>query len=515
MRALSFRRSLVAIAFASLAPVTSHAQGTTAVAELLAAGDEAWAAAKYDDALRLYGDVLRRDSTSARAVFRVGTLLAWRNDFDRSVALFRKYLTLAPGDADGRVALARTLAWRGDYRQALAVCDSVLAGNADNRDAALLAAQTTAWSGHLVAAAARYDRWLGRHPNDAEGWNGLAQVWQWSGRPERARDALRRALAADPTNATVLAQLAVTEVALAPSVEPGITSTDDSDQNRTLTYLVRTGFVAPWHARVQADASFRSADLEAVHGTSATVRAVSSWNPIDAAWTMRGELGLAQLDGTDGGATRSSHTAPIASVRLSGRIASRISLGADVSHSPFDETAALIFSGIESTSLGGDADITLPARLSLGGEGGWTRLTGGTSPNTRVAGSGALRWSFTRAFSVAAGARAFGYDHAAADGYFAPKHYLLAEASGRWHLGGELGWALDTELGLGHQRITAFDDSNASRFADRFTVTAAYRPAPGVEWSVGGGFANVASPTTVSSADYRSYSVTIKSRLRI
>jgi hypothetical protein len=236
---------------------------------------------------------------------------------------------------------------------------------------------------------------------------------------------------------------------------------------------------------------------------------------LDGAWTVRGELGIAQLDGDDGGGTRTTHTEPLASARISGKLASRISLGAGVSHAAFDETAALIFSGIASTTIDGDVDVALRPRLSLGGGGGWTRLAGGSSPNSRLAGSGALRWSATKALSVALAIRAFGYDHSAADGYFAPKRYLLAEGSARLHLGSDLGWGLESELGLGHQRITAFDDSNAARFAQRCTVAAAYRPAPGVEWSLGGSFANVASPTTISSADYRAYSVTLKGRLRL
>ena len=511
----SLRLALFACSLACLVRTSADAQSASRVSDVLAAGDQAWSEGKHDDALRLYSEVLSRDSTSGRALFRVATLLSWKNDLDHSISLFRRYLALSPGDAGGRLALARVLAWRGDFQEALATCDSVLATNHDDRDAALLAAQVTAWSGRLESAAVRYDRWLGEHPRDAEGWSGLAQVWRWAGRPEHARQALQHALAIEPTNATALAQSAQVDAELSPSAEPGITSTDDSDQNRTITYLVRAGVAAPWSARLQTDASFRTADFGVAHGTSATLRAASSWAPIEAGWMLRGELGLAQLDGTDGAGSRSAHTAPLGSLHLSDRPAHWLSLGADVARAPFDETAALIYSGIASTTVEGDADVSLRPRVSLGGGGGWTRLSGGSGLNNRVGGSGALRWSVSKALSVAAGVRTFGYDHAAADGYFAPKRYLLAEGSGRLHLGGDLGWTLDSELGLGHQQITAFDDSNAGRFVQRCNVVATYRPAPGVEWSIGGSFANVASPTTISSADYRAYSVTLKGRLRL
>jgi tetratricopeptide (TPR) repeat protein len=513
-----FPGRLLAMFTALIALATSRApaQSEPRLPDVLATADLAWTAGKYDDALRGYADVLSRDSSSARALFRVATLLAWRNEFDRSMLLFRKYLRLAPGDADGRVSLARTLAWNGQYGAALALCDSVARENPRNRDAALLGAQVLAWRGNLEGAAARYDRWLSAHPNDAEGWSLLAQVWTWSGRAEPARRALRRALEAEPSNAAALTQLQWTEVELAPSVEPAVSSTNDSDDNRATTYVVRAGFAAPWSARLLADATYRTADLALKHGTSATLRGSSSWTPLDGRWTLRAALGATRLDGRDApGSATFSRTEPLMSARLSGRIASRLSLGAGVTHASFDETATLIRAGIASTSLEGDADITARPRLSIGGGGGWTRLSGGSGPNTRLAGSGAIRWSVTRALSIAAGVRGFGYDHVASDGYFAPKRYLLAEGSARLHLGGPLGWALESDLGLGHQHITAFDNSAAGRFAQRCSIVGTYRPAPGLEWSVGGSFANVASPTTISSADYRAYSVSIKGRVRL
>ena len=449
MRLPLLRLIVALVALVTLAGARALAQSDTPMRALLAEGDRAWAAASYDDALRAYAEVLRRDSTSTPATFRVATLLAWRHDFGRSIALYRKYLTLAPGNADGRIGLARVLAWRGDYAQALAICDSVLADHPHYQDAALLANQVISWS-----------------------------------------------------------------AARSPSVEPTIISTDDSDRNRTLTYLLSAGISPPWSGRVQADASYRTADLGAAHGTSATLRTSTSWTP-RGAWTLRGDVGAVQLDGTGGGFGQTSHTVPIAMARLSGRVAERIALGAGVGRAAFDETAALIAAGIATTEGEGDLEVTLRPRLSLGGAGGWTRLTGETSSNRRVDGSAAVRWTAATSLSVAAGVRAFGYDHVATDGYFTPQRYLLAEASAHWHLGGDLGWALDSELGLGRQEITVFGDSSTARLAQRYAVTALYRPAPGVEWSIGGSFANLASPITISSADYRAYSLTIRGRVRL
>jgi hypothetical protein len=498
------------------APAPLAAQAELRVSEVLASADEAWSAGKYDVAFERYQIVLRRDSTSARAAFRVATLLAWRNDLDHSVALFRFYLTLAPGDDDGRVGLARSLAWSGRYDQAIAICDSVVSSNPRQRDAALLAAQARAWSGNLRDAIARYQRWLGSHPDDAEAWVALAQSWRWASRAEDARQALEHALSADPRNANAQQQLAWTRVALAASFEPTISSTNDSDDNRSVSYSVRGGLAAPWHARLAGDGSYRIADLATRHGTSATLRAISSYAPLDGQWTLRGELGATRLAATDGsGAADVTHIEPLASARLSGRVAPRLSLGVGASHAAFDETATLMLSGVRTTSIDADADLTIAPRLSLGGGGGWTRLSGGSGPNGRASGSGTLRWSPRSYLSLASSVRGFAYEHPAFDGYFAPKHYVLAELSSRVRLGSDLGWGMEAEVGLGSQTITAFDNSSAARFAQRASASAVYRPAPGLEWVLSGSFANVASPATVSSADYRAYSIALRGRVRL
>ena len=515
-RALRVAYIVLAAAAGALTPTLAWAQGETPIAQLLATGDEAWRAGRFDEALARYTDVLRRDSTSAQAVFRVATMLGWRNELSRSESMFRLYLRLAPGDDDGRVGLARTLAWAGHYDQSVALCDSVLAANPKQRDAALLAAQVRAWSGNLQAAIDLYRGWLSAHPADTDAWMALAQTWQWANRTDEARGALGQALAADPGNTRARTQLEWVNVALTPSLEPTISSSDDSDDNRSTTYQVRAGWHAPWQERLVADGSYRVADLGTRHGTSASLRASSSFTPLNGQWTVRGELGATRLEGSDAPASPSvTHLEPLAVVRVSGRIAHRFSLGIGASRAAFDETATLIQSGIATTSVDADGDLAIARRLTLGGSGGWTRLSGGSGPNSRVAGSGTLRWTARPFVSFAAGIRGFAYEHAAFDGYFAPKRYLLAEASSRLRLGGDLGWALESELGLGNQTITAFDDSHIGRFAQRANVNVLYRPTPGAEWSLSGGFANVASPATVSSADYRFYTVSLKGRVRL
>ncbi|HEX4468089.1 MAG TPA: tetratricopeptide repeat protein, partial [Gemmatimonadaceae bacterium] len=486
------------------------------VADILAAGDQAWSAGRFDDAVERYQAVLEQDSTSLRALFRVATVLGWRHELERSAALFRVYLRLAPRDDDARIGLARTLAWRGEYDQAIALCDSVIARDPRRRDAMQLGAQALAWSGNVHGAISRYERWLSTHPDDAESWVGLANTWRWAGQREQTRQALQHAVAADPHNVDARTQLEFANVALSPSLEPIVSTSDDSDDNRATTYLVRGSLASLLNARVLGDASYRVADFGAEHGTSATLRGASSWAPGDERWMLRAEAGAARVDATDAfGSTHETRVLPLLGVRFADHPTRAITVGASATRAPFDETASLMRAGIATTSVGADAGITLGEQIGLTGDGSWTRLSGGSGPNSRLSGSGSLRWSPAALWSFAASVRSFAYDHAALDGYFTPKGYVLAEMSGRLHLGRELGWALDSELGLGNQTIVGFDNSRAGRFAQRASAAVAYRPAPGFEWSLSGGFANVASPTTISSADYRAYTVSINGRFRL
>ena len=91
------------------------------------------------------------------------------------------------------------------------------------------------WRGDLTGAVARYESWLGTHPDDPEAWAGLGRTRSWAGKPADAAEALRRSLALRPDQEDVRAQLRVMEAAIAPSLEPVVTTTDDSDHNRSTT----------------------------------------------------------------------------------------------------------------------------------------------------------------------------------------------------------------------------------------------------------------------------------------
>jgi len=516
-------------------------------------------------------------SPSSVAVFRLATLRAWDNRLDESVALYRRYVALEPRDAEGRLALARTLAWGGRYASAIAIYDSVIARDATYRDAVLGRAQTLAWAGDFTNALAAYKGWVDAHPtdgaasleyaralswngqladaevlyarmaksgdpaaqkglarvigwrgelqrselawrqvletrpNDAEALTGLAQVLRWQGRQTDAESALQLALQSDPQYGDARALLRWVQADLRPSVTMTAASGDDSDNNRSTTFLLDYIARAWWNGAIGGRYTERSANFSAIDSRADAVNVFARW-----------QLGTWQLRG-DGGVTRHSSSitpSPIRQLTIgsgalhaTGTLGRALTIGMGASRSPFDETALLIANGVVSSEIAGEAELALPARLTLSGAASRARLTGGAQDNARDAFSSTLRWTHNRRWSLAVGARQFGYDTTSADGYFAPRRYILAEASTRARVGGDLGWNADTDLGLGRQSIDFFGFNAGSRLAERVALSAGYRFDPAREISVSGGWANVAAPGQTGGSEYKAYTFALRARM--
>ena len=173
----------------------------------------------------------------------------------------------------------------------------------------------------------------------------------------------------------------------------------------------------------------------------------------------------------------------------------------------------MIAHGVVSSDIAGEAAIALPARFTISGAASRARLTGGTSDNVRNSYSSTLRWSHSRNWSLAVGGRQFGYDTTSADGYFAPRRYTLVEAGGRGHVGGNLGWNADADVGIGRQSVELFGSSTTSRLAERVALSLGYRIDPAREVSASGGYANVAAAGQSTGSEYRWYTFSLRARL--
>lgn len=593
-RLLDFARPSVTLAAAALLAACATSTGRPAVTMgaapgpanhavepasqklVLARADSAWQAGSYLLATSLYETAVVRDSSASLAIFRLATLRAWDNRSDEAVRLFRRYVALNPGYAEGRVALARTLAWGGHYTSALAIYDSVIAQNGTYREAALGRAQTLAWSGQLPLALAEYKRWIADHPTDREAslgyaralsWNGqfddaeamytqlartgdadaqkgLARVIAWRGELQRSEHAWRQVLDIRPNDAEALTGLGqILSLQGRPS---------DAE-----TALQRALQVDPSYGDARALLRWVQADLrpsatitglgtnDSDHNRATTLLVdyarLGWWNTtLGGRYTGR-RANFAAIDsrvdgvdlfarwqpGTweiraDAGVTHHSSTLIVspakapnigsAGLQVSGHLSRALKLGIGASRAPFDETALLIANAVVSSEYSGEGELALPARFTLSAGASRARLTGGSRDNTRDAFSSSLRWAYNRQWSIAVGGRQFGYDTTSTDGYFAPRRYTLGEVSGRGRVGGQLGWNADADIGVGRQSIEFFGSSAGSRLAERAALSAGYRFDPSREISLLSGYANVAAPGQTSTSEYRMYSFALRAR---
>lgn len=482
----------------------------------------AWAG-RYDESLATYEALLLRDRTYRDAALGAAQTQSWAGRSADAVQRYRAWLSSNPGDGEAELALARALSWGGDLAAAESAYAVLASRGTAMPDAEKGIARVAAWRGDLVRSERLWRAFNLRHPADPEGWTGLAQVLRWTGRPALAASALRSALAAEPGYGDARTQLRWVEADLRPAADPTVVYSNDSDRNSSTLYSAQGSVLAPWGARVLVGASARLAELPQgaaiTRGQSYGGRIATRWAPLAGRVTFGGELGVrATRSERAGDAPVPSRTFLVAGARVGAQPWQAITLGLGVSRAPFDETAALIRSGIVTTSTDADLSIALPARLSLSAGVGHTALAGDTSRNTRLASSVALRWSPRRTASLGVAARGFGYDREAREGYFAPRRYQLTELNARASLGRELGWDAEIEGGLGAQRITpwAAGATVNARRAERLAGGVIYRFAPGMELGLTAGYANVAPPQAVEGeTSYRAYTLALRGRLTL
>jgi Flp pilus assembly protein TadD len=544
---------------------------------LLNRADSAWKAESYVLAASLYSTAVARDSSNSLAVFRLATLRSWDNQLVEGIRLYRRYVALEPGDVEGRLSLARAVAWSAQYQPAIAIYDSILVANPSQRDAVLGRAQTLAWSGRLDDAISIYKSWVTAHPtdreasldyaralswngdlgqaekmyadlartgdanaqkglarviawrgdlerserawqqvldirpNDAEALTGLAQTLRWQGRQSDAESALELALQTNPAYSDARALLPWVQADLRPSVVVTGFGSNDSDENRVNGLTVDYANPAWWNTTFGGRYTERRANFVEIDSKVEGADLFGAWQ--HSSWQIRLDGGASRHSSSVGESAVKSQTLANGGVHAAGMLGRMLRVGFGASRSPFDETALLIANGVISSEYSGDAELALPARLSLAGGASYARLTGGTRDNNRSAFSSTLRWKYNRNWSLAVGGREFAYDTTSTDGYFAPRRYVLAEASTRGHIGGELGWNGNADVGLGRQSIDFFGPTSEARLAERAALSLGYRFDPRQEMTLSGSYANVAAAGQSGGSEYKAYSVSLRVRM--
>jgi hypothetical protein len=227
------------------------------------------------------------------------------------------------------------------------------------------------------------------------------------------------------------------------------------------------------------------------------------------------EFAFAQLHSEAPALPATDETLVSGGARVNAQLGSRVSVGAGVQRSPFDEVASSIRTNVALDYADVDATLRLPLRLRAAAttsRGAAIRGAGGS--NGRWGAGASLQWNIARNAAIAATTRAFGYERTATDGYFSPRRFQISQVGARWQSRSDLGWQFGADAAVGRQRLRLRDESDpAQRSAWSVVASAGYRWRPGVEWFSSASHANVAAPgALVGDAEYRYTAFSIGSR---
>jgi len=483
----------------------NYTEGRLALARTIA-----WSG-NYSSSIAIYDSVLAREPTNRDAVLGRAQTLAWAGSLGEALSAYKQWLAAHPTDRVASIEFARALAWNGQMDEAETMYAQLArTGNANAKKGL---ARVIGWRGDLERSERTWRQVLVTDPADPEALTGLAQVLSWQGRQSDAETALQAALRSNPAYGDARALLRWVQADLRPSVSIAGVSVNDSDKNRSTSLVLDYAAGAPWNGTFGARYIERWANFAAIDSRADAASVFGRWQPSSSSWQLRAEAGVTRHSSTFVPATARQQTIANGSLRVSGGVGRSLTVGLLALRAPFDETALMIASGVVSSEIAAEGELALPARFTLSGAASRARLTGGTRENERNAFSSTLRWTHNRRWSLGVGARQFGYDTTSSDGYFAPKKYTLAEVIGRGRLGGNLGWNVDGDVGIGQQKIDFFGSSAGSRLAERFALTAGYRFDPAHEVSASGSYANVAGPGQTSGSEYKYYTFSLRARV--
>ena len=420
--------------------------------------------------------------------------------------MYERWVEAHPRDAEAAELLARTLSWAGRLDEAERLYQVLALGGSPAAERGL--AQLAAWRGDLPQSERRWRAIVVKRPDDAEAWVGLAQVLRWTGRPREARTALKRALAADASNGDAAEQLKWVEAAIGPTVDPSVAFLEDTDGNCVTTTAGTFALAAPWEGELSLRLHNRAAAFGA--GRASSLGGALAARRTAGRVALSASLGATRL-GDESAATAARYV-PTAAGAVSLGLGRRAGLGAGLAREPYDETTSLIRRGIVATTLGAVGSLGFGRHVDLAGEIEHAALTGGT-PNTRLGGSASLNWRARHMLTLGASVRGFGYAADPIEGYFAPRRYVLAEATTRLAVGRELGWSATVDGGLGAQTVATRFGGSETQPASRGTFAFRYRPTPTLEFSATAMRANAAARSTATVKSYHTSGWSLRGRV--
>lgn len=416
------------------------------VGVILKRADSAWERGDVAQARGLYADVLSRDSTQSRAVFRLAQLDASNS---RALALYRRYIVLEPGDAWGHMAEGDLLARMGLWAEAIMAYESAKAVAPGERDFAIGISRVLERAGRTQDAVEELAAWTLVHPDDGEAWDFLGRMWMRAGRPRAAVSAFQRATSLGIRGASNRLQAA--RSAAAPSATPDVASMGDSDGNQTNRLGGVVDFMMADGIRIGAGIQRQviSNDLDEVRGSQVLLRL--SAGPIPGV-TVTAQGGRAWFDSSSSAAGWGTFQTAL---RLRARTTGNgPSADLRIERAPVGFSTQLVANKVSRSETRLVVELPLAA-LRLRGTGRLAQFQSpGEARNDRTGVEGAVvlplgggRWQPSLKYGLV------GFDRASALGYFAPRRAETAEGGLYFELGEDGPLSIAADVGAGVQRV--------------------------------------------------------------
>ena len=462
-------------------------------------------AGDYEQALRGYEQILKITPDNRSIEIDRARVLAWSENFERARAAYDSLLRRDPTDRDAVIGLGNVLTLSGKTDSARAIFQRMIAADREDIDALRGLARAATWEGRLREGESLWREAVSKAPNNVDVLAGYAQALRWEGRDAAAYEILMKSRAISPTNADTRAQLDLIRMSFAPRVLPAVTYETDSDQNTAVTSSVGAAFRPAHRLEVRADGYRRQVGMTAgVQPDHSTVAgSVGLWAQIEPGWAAQLAVGASHSD------VEAIPTRATMRIGLSTPGWYRVAASLAFAREALDGSATLVERRVYTD------DVSLDARTSFGGI-NLSGAVGAARYKGVVSGESNSRWNvvavatknLTRAVTVGARSRAFGFSQDLNDGYFDPDFYGVVELTSRYLKEGRH-WSLNAEAAPGVQKVRSTGEASASyRIGARLAYIARAGRTIGVNATYARSGLQQLSPTAGSDYRYSAIGVT-------
>ena len=433
---------------AAAAPPAAAPFSTAAARGLLQRADAAYSSGNRELAQSLYRAVLASDPNNSRAAFQLARLSSPGSA--EAVALLRRYVKLEPGDPWGNMALGDALAKAGKVDEAIEQYGLARRKAPAELDVYLGLGKILRDAGRTDELVKNYEEWTSRQPKNAEAWSELGRARQRAKRYAEAADAYATSLAlkqSDGARESLESVLAETAF----SLRPFFGRSHDSDQNRITLWGLEGEWQLTQRSRLGLHAERNEVSDPLSSGTAHALTLIAKWQP----------LSTLKLDGFAGSARLSpdqqnqkARSRALAGLRLRWTSPEEGPAGElRLRQAPLIATPGLVAQPVELAEIKAGLDLPLsgPIRVRARGQSGV--LDSATDVNHRSGYQFGPVYRWRPAQEVGVFYSEFGYEHATAAGYFAPRRAQTIELGTYIEYEGlsPLTFALDA--GAGRQRV--------------------------------------------------------------